>query len=155
MKINIKIKEEMELRDFLKTKGLKLTTQRKKIIEYFFNKNKHVSTEELYEEVKKIVPGVGYATVHRTLNLLASAGLATKRHFENNITLFEPIYKKEHHDHMICISCGKIIEFENYKMEKLQEGVAKEHNFRTISHRLELYGYCEKCNRKRKARREK
>ncbi|TES94540.1 MAG: transcriptional repressor [Candidatus Cloacimonadota bacterium] len=138
----------MDLKDYLKKKGLKLTKQREKIITHFLNKDKHFSAEELYNAMKKRMPGVGYATVYRTLNLLVRAGLATKISFGENITRFEPLHRNEHHDHMVCIGCGKIVEFKHPKIERLQKEVARRYNFYTQSHALELYGYCKKCRKK-------
>ena len=141
--------KEQELKDYLKEKGLRLTHQRENIIKHFCDKNKHYTVEELYEEMKKEMPGIGFATVYRTLQLLVAAGFALERRFKDDVTRFEPLHKNDHHDHMICIECGRIIEFENKKLERLKDGVAKKHNFYILLHKLELYGYCEKCRNKK------
>lgn len=138
----------MNLRKYLKEKGFRLTKQRERIIDYFLKKDKHFSAEELYRAMKRVMPAVGYATVYRTLNLLVSAGLATRSHFSDNISRFEPLHRNEHHDHMICISCGIIVEFEHPKIERLQKEVARKFKFYSVSHKLELYGYCKKCRKK-------
>ena len=120
MKFNINKVVETDLKEYLRKRGLKLTKQREKIAKHFLVKDKHFSVEELYYEMKKITPGIGYTTVYRTLKLLVSAGLAVIRRFSDNITRFEPLLRNEHHDHIICIGCGRIVEFENYRIEKLQ-----------------------------------
>ncbi|TET20500.1 MAG: transcriptional repressor [Candidatus Cloacimonadota bacterium] len=155
MNINIIKRKESELTHYLREKGLRLTQQRKQIIAYFFSKYKHYSVEELYEEIKPQIAGIGLATVYRTMQLLVEAGLALQRRFKDNITRYEPVHKN-HHDHMICLGCGEIIEFGNKKIEAMQEEVAKRHKFVPVSHTLQLYGYCAKCMAKqRRGKREK
>lgn len=148
MKINIIKGTEKKLRLYLKENGMRLTKQRKYIIEYFCAKEGHRTAEELYRELKEEIPDIGFATVYRTLHLLVDAGLATRRRFKDNITVFEITRGKQHHDHMICLGCGKIIEFKNNEIEKLQEMVASEYSFHTKSHSLALYGYCKDCIKK-------
>jgi len=140
---------EIDLKKYLKKKGFKVTTQREKIVERFLKRDRHFSVEELYKEMKRTMPEIGFATVYRTLQLLVAVGLATERRFKDDITRFEPSHKDRHHDHMICLNCGRIIEFENHKIEKLQNDVAEKRNFYIVSHKLELYGYCEECKKKR------
>jgi Fur family ferric uptake transcriptional regulator len=130
---------------YLQDKGLKSTHQRDDIVSYFLQKSKHFTVKELYREVQNIDPKIGYATVHRTLKLLVDAGLATECRFSGGITRFESVKEGEHHDHLVCLKCGKIIEFENDKIEQLQIKVAKEHNFTLADHKCVLYGYCSGC----------
>ena len=132
---------------YLHDKGLKSTRQRDDIVSFFLQKDKHFSVEELYREIQKRDPQIGYATVYRTLKLLVEAGLATECQFSGGVTRFEPVHKGEHHDHLICLKCGKIIEFENDKIEQLQTKVAREHNFKLTNHKCILYGYCSKCKK--------
>lgn len=132
-------------RDYLASQGLKSTTQREIILKEFLRSDAHPSTEELYLRVRKKNPQIGYATVHRTLKLFADCGIATIRNFGDGTTRFESITEDEHHDHLVCSSCGLIIEFEDDQIEKLQQKVAGRHNFLVQDHRLELYGLCEKC----------
>lgn len=132
--------------EFLSRKGLKNTSQRMIILETFIGSDSHFSTEELYLKLRADYPKIGYATVHRTLKLFAECGIAAERHFGDGQTRFEPASDHEHHDHLVCKECGLIIEFEEPQIEKLQEKVAAQHNFTIQTHRLELYGLCEKCN---------
>lgn len=138
--------EKLKLfRRFLADRGLKTTSQREAIVDAFLSVKAHINTEELYRLVSKVNIGIGYATVHRTLKLLKDCGLATERQFGDRYTRYEPTSSLEHHDHIICVSCGEILEFENPRIEKLQEAVAQEKNYRIFRHKLELYGLCPKC----------
>ncbi len=89
---------------------------------------------------------MGLATVYRTLNILCQCGLAQQRHFGDARTLYDNVSNKSHHDHLICTDCGKIVEFENPAIERLQELVAKKNRFSIYSHKLELYGLCARCH---------
>jgi len=126
-------------------RGLKSTRQREVILEEFLGVGSHLSTEELYLRLRRKNPRIGYATVHRTLKLFAECGIAEQRHFGDGQARYEASDLDEHHDHLICISCGKIVEFEDSRIEQLQEEVARQHGFSIERHRLELYGCCESC----------
>lgn len=132
-------------REYLQHKGLKSTRQRELILDEFLKAGSHLSTEDLYLRLRKKHPTIGYATVYRTLKLFAECGIAAECHFSNRETRYEASSGEEHHDHLICTECGVIIEFEDPRIEQLQEKVASEHNFRIANHRLELYGLCAKC----------
>ncbi len=130
---------------YLEGKGLRSTTQRDQILNVFINTGRHLSAEELYLRVMKLHPGIGYATVYRTLKLFAAAGLAEERRFEDGFTRYEYKASGNHHDHLICTQCGLILEFENERIEALQQDVAKKNHFKVQNHKLELYGLCETC----------
>jgi Fur family ferric uptake transcriptional regulator len=117
----------------VKQRGLKSTAQRDDIARVFFEIGHHISAEELYAEVKKISPHVGYATIYRTLRLLKECDLVSE------------VVSERHHDHFICERCGKIIEFQNENLERLQEAVARELNVTLTRHKMELYGLCPEC----------
>ncbi len=129
--------------------GLKATKQRDEILGIFLNSSGHKSIGQIYAQVAKINPKIGYVTVYRTLKLLTRLGLATQRKFADGETRYEPTSEGSHHDHLICLDCGKIIEFEDQALEALQTGIARHHRFKISHHRLELYGRCEECNRKK------
>ena len=139
-----------QLTAFLAGQGLRSTSQRDAILRVFVEAGEHMSAEELYALVKKKNPRIGYATVYRTLKLLAGAGLAEERRFHDGFTRFEYKNTDEHHDHLVCTQCGAIIEFENERIETLQQDVAKRKGFKVHSHRLELYGICAACQAKNK-----
>jgi Fur family ferric uptake transcriptional regulator len=137
-----------KLTEYLTAQGLKSTKQRDRILTVFLSASRHLSAEELYLLVKKTEPGLGYATVYRTLRLFADAGLVHERRFEDGVTRFEYNASEGHHDHLICTRCGNIIEFENEQIEHLQKIVAKRNHFEVHSHKLELYGLCLACQKK-------
>ncbi|MEK6698727.1 MAG: transcriptional repressor [Nitrospirota bacterium] len=139
-----------QLSEYLSGQGLKSTRQRDDVLNAFVSAGRHLSAEELYLLVKKSNPGIGYATVYRTLKLLAEAGLADERRFEDGFTRYEYNASDGHHDHLICTRCGKIIEFENERIEQLQQDVARKNRFKVQSHKLELYGLCSDCQGQRK-----
>lgn len=128
-------------------RALKSTSQRELIVEEFLRCEAHVSVEELHAAVRRRNPKIGYATVYRTLKLLAEAGLAAARQFGDGQTRYElegP--DSPHHDHLICMQCGLILEFENDEIEKLQDTVADRlGGFKIVQHKLELYGLCPKA----------
>jgi len=147
--------KETAFADFIKRKGLKTTRQRNTIVSTFFRMRGHISVEELLNEVKKVNPRIGYATVYRTLHLLVESALVEERRFGDGMARYEGHSDVEHHDHMICLECGEIFEFFNPRLEALQEKLAEENNFRIYRHRLELYGACqdvEGCERRKKNR---
>ena len=111
--------ETRKLQQYLRNKGLKSTQQREVIARTLLGSRRHLSAEELHEQIRRAHPEVGLATVYRTLKLLVEAGLTSERDFGDGITRYEAKTGSEHHDHLICISCGAIIEFENKKIENL------------------------------------
>ncbi|RMD84035.1 MAG: transcriptional repressor [Candidatus Dadabacteria bacterium] len=136
-----------QFREFIRERGLKSTRQRDEIARWFFASKGHLSAEEIYRKVKEISPGIGFSTVYRTMKLLCEAGLVQERHFGDSEALYENV--SSHHDHCICTSCGKIIEFEDDEIERLQEAVAERFDFELQSHRMELYGLCSTCRQAR------
>lgn len=128
----------------LREHGLKLTHQRELIAELFLDQD-HITVDELYQRVAKKDSSIGIITVYRTLKLLCQWELAQERHFGKGKTIYDNVAWKSHHDHLICTKCGRIIEFENFQIEKFQEQVAREHDFRITFHKLELYGICKTC----------
>jgi len=131
------------LKEHLTKHQLKLTRQREQILNVFL-KMEHVTAEQIYRMLARKDPHIGLATIYRTLKLLCDAGLAQERHFGAQ-TQFDNVSHKGHHDHLICTSCGKIVEFENCDIERLQEEVAQRNGFVIQTHKLELYGLCAKC----------
>ena len=135
--------------------GLKATKQREEILNIFLNSSGHKSLAQIYAQVAKTNPKIGYVTVYRTLKLLTQLGLATRRKFEDGETRYEPALEGSHHDHLICLDCGKIIEFEDPTLEALQKGIAQRYRFKISHHLMELYGRCEECHQKKKTGRRK
>ena len=136
------------LQSYMAKKGLRSTAQRRLIVDTFFEGSPHMTIEDLLNEVRSRDRGIGYATVYRTLKLLAESGVASERRFDDGLSRYELADEANtHHDHLICTSCGKIVEFENDKIEELQEAVAKKFGFRLVTHKMELYGICADCRR--------
>ncbi len=137
------------MRAYITKNGMKTSRQRELIAETFFGVDGHLSIDELLERVRVEDPRIGQATVYRTMKLLAKAGLAEVRQFGDGHTRYERAHgdQEEHHDHLICTSCGKIVEFVNPQIESLQARVAKQHGFVVTHHKMELYGTCEDCQR--------
>jgi Fur family ferric uptake transcriptional regulator len=131
----------------LRDRGFKSTAPRDDIARVFFALRRHISAEELYAEVKKINPHVGYATIYRTLKLLKECDLLSERHFDDGQARYE-VAGDHHHDHFICESCGKIVEFEDDAIEQMQESVANKLGVTLHRHKLELYGFCVECRAK-------
>jgi len=143
--------EEQEVfLNHIQKKGLKRTTQRDLILDVFLRTERHLSNEDLYRLVQEEDASVGQTTVYRTLKLLTEAGLAREVRFGDGRTHYEHNYKHEHHDHMICSECGKIIEFYSAELEALQDAMAAKHRFEISQHLLRIIGVCAECRRARK-----
>ena len=131
--------------EFMNKKGLNTTSQRKTIASAFFNLPGHHSLEEFYHYIREEDSSIGQTTVYRTLKLLCEAGLAIETQFSDNITRFEVAIPHHHHDHMVCLKCGKIIEISDPRIEKLQKEIASHNKFQLTGHSHTLYGFCEEC----------
>ena len=144
---------EFPFRRLLKERGLKSTRQRDAIIQLFMESGgDHLSVDELYQRVRQQNPRIGYATVYRTLRLMAESGWASSRQFGDRTARFEHQTEGQHHDHLICLACGKIVEFESERIEELQSHIARKKGFQIFEHKLELYGQCSDCLFKEKVR---
>ncbi len=130
---------------FAAKKGLRSTHQRDIILDVFLSTHEHLSVEELYLKVKISHPGIGQATVYRTLKLFVEAGLAREMTLSDGQTRYEHQLAGEHHDHLICIRCNAIIEFEDETIERLQKEIAQRHGFVLTSHKMQLCGLCPAC----------
>lgn len=148
---------EKALEDFrqrLSVAGLKSTRQRDAIVEAFFRVDRHISVQELHEVVQAENPGIGYATVYRTLKLLVDHGMAKERDFGDGITRFDPLLDKpDQHDHLICVDCREVFEFKDPELEARQEAIANSLGHFLIKRRkMELYATCTDpdCPRRRR-----
>jgi len=120
-------------------KGLRLTDQRKLIAKAMSESEDHPDVDELYQRVNKLDSKISIATVYRTVKLFEEAGIVAKHDFKGNKARYEQT-SEEHHDHLIDINTGKITEFVNDDIEKLQKKVAEKLGYKLVDHRLELYG---------------
>jgi Fur family transcriptional regulator, ferric uptake regulator len=134
------------LDQYLEQHKLKQTQQRRQIVECFLKINAHVDAEELLSKLRQEGLEIGLATVYRTLNLLRDAGLVEEHSFNDGRSVFEVAQPHAHHDHLICLECGIVIEFENSEIEKIQKEIATKYAMTLKSHRLDLYGVCEDTN---------
>lgn len=136
---------------YLAKNSLKQTKQRKVILKVFMNSNEsHLDAETVHRILSKSDASIGLSTVYRSLNLLKDAGILEQHTFADGKAIFELSHPESHHDHLVCVACGHVEEFENDEIEKLQNEVAKKLGFQLTSHRLELFGKCLKkdCPRK-------
>jgi len=126
-------------RQELRKAGLKVTLPRVKILEILeSNRQRHLSAEDIYKELLETGEDIGLATVYRVLTQFETAGLVKRHNFEGGHSVFE-MDEGEHHDHMVCVETGDVIEFMNDEIERLQREIAKEHDFELIDHSLVLY----------------
>jgi len=135
-------------RERLKERGLKLTTQRQAVLDVMVkHEGEHLSSEEIYELVKKNHPDIGLATVYRTLTLLDSMDLVYKLDLDDGCSRYELNKNKEdhRHHHLICMSCGVVEEVEEDLLEVLEEQILKDKKFKVVDHRVKFYGYCKNC----------
>lgn len=136
------------VRDEARRRGVRWTSQRQTILELLANRDDHITAEELHRIVSDQDRTVSPATVYRTVNMLVEMGVVSKRNFGASSASFEWNLTKQHHDHLVCIRCGEILEFENERIEVLQEEIAATYGFSLSHHRLDLYGTCPKCRKK-------
>lgn len=129
----------MQQRQELRKAGLKVTLPRLKIFEILeSDTSRHLSAEDIYRELLEAGEDIGLATVYRVLTQFESSGLVTRHNFEGSSSVFE-LDEGEHHDHMVCVETGDVIEFVNEEIERLQHEIAKKHGFELIDHSLVLY----------------
>ena len=137
-------------KEHLRQQGLKSTAQRDAIARVFFASQRHISVEELYRAVKRVNPGIGYATVYRTVKLLTECGLAVERHFRDGEARYETAGEGGQHDHLLCERCGTIVEFDEPDIDALQAAVASRFGYRFTGRKMELYGICHACQKREK-----
>lgn len=130
----------------LKNAGLKVTAPRVKILHILETAStRHMSAEDIYKLLLEMGDDVGLATVYRVLTQFETAGLVVRHHFEGGHSVFE-LDDGEHHDHLVCVKCGEVVEFVDNTIEERQLAIAKKMNFRMTDHSLYIYGTCAQCN---------
>jgi len=138
------------LKDALKTKGYKLTPQRKAILDVIIeNKGEHLTSEEIYDIVKQTKPEIGLATVYRTLILFEDLDIVYRHNFGDGCGRYElNLSGEEHqHHHLICNSCGKVIEVEIDLLDDLESKIETEYDFDIKDHKLKFFGICSNCKK--------
>jgi Fur family ferric uptake transcriptional regulator len=137
------------LEAYLREHGQKLTGPRETVLDAFLQIERHVTADELFSAARRIDPTIGQATVFRTIKLLAEAGLAREACPDEGARRYEHAFRHAHHDHLICLGCGAVVEFRNLAIEKAQKEIYQAHGYTPSGHRLELQGYCPACARER------
>lgn len=133
---------------YIQENQLKTSKRRDLIFEHILQIPRHFTVDDIYQELIKIDPDIGIATIYRTVRLLVASGLLIEQTFGEKKGWFEiSDIELEHHDHLICTSCGKIIEFQSKAIEDNKQQIASAHRFRIFSYKLEIYGLCSKCQK--------
>ena len=141
------------IQEYMSSRGFKLTRPRRRVGEKLLAVKGHVSADERFDLLRKDKEDVSRATVYRTLSIVSQSGLVDGHDFDGGRRVYEPMVGRAHHDHLFCISCGKVIEFEDDGIERLQEAVVARHRFTPVYHSHKIFGYCENCAPPRGARR--
>jgi Fur family ferric uptake transcriptional regulator len=139
---------ELEIfKDYLRAARLRMTAQRKTVLQTFLKIKGHAEMETVCAAVREADAAIGVATVYRTMSLLAACGLARVHAKTGGKRVFERLYRMAHHDHLVCTRCAEVVEFEHPMIEKLQMQMAARFDFIMQSHRLEIYGICRECKK--------
>ena len=136
------------LRRYLRDHSLPVTHQREAIAAAIFHANAHLSVVDIERSLRERGVAAGKATVYRTLELLVRAGLVQEHDFGEGFKRYEPLVAEGHHEHLICLTCGKVVEFSNDRIERMKQLIADQYGFRHHHHRLEIYGVCRDCQRR-------
>lgn len=128
--------------NYLKKHGLKITNQRLLVAEKIFKEGSHFTVDSLAESLKDRKGEISRATIYRIVSILVESGQLTEHNFSNNVKHYEHIPSKEHHDHIVCMDCGRIDEFVAPNIERLQIQIARDHDYKLSDHSLVLYGKC-------------
>lgn len=142
----------VKFKGYLAHKGLKLTPEREIILKEIFSYHKHFNTEALYEKLRQKGETISLATIYRTLPLLIESDLIRETLRCQGKVSYEHTFGHEHHDHIVCIKCGKVIEFQNSSIKKMRDTLCRKYNFKPVEHRLGIKGYCDKCKKKGKSK---
>ncbi len=134
-------------RQYLKEAGMLYSRQREQILDVFLQTERHSTIGDLHELVKRENPRIGLATVYRTMRIICQAGLARETDFGDGFRRFEHKYRHQHHDHLVCLECGRVIEVISPEIEGLQETLARRHEFVPTSHKMQIFGVCRACER--------
>ena len=137
-----------ELKENLKEKGYKLTPQGRAIVDIIIDKEgQHLTAEEIYDEVKKICPDIGLATVYRTVLLLEEVGVIYKLDLNDGCSRYELVHSDEEHrhHHLVCNKCKKVFEVQDDLLEELEERIEKTYKFKILDHSVKFFGICSEC----------
>lgn len=135
--------------EYLETHGVRHSKKRMQVFNVFIGCEQHLTVIELVELVHKKFPGIGIATVYRTLKLITDSGIAREVEFGDGTVRYEHDYGHDHHDHLVCTKCGTFREINNSVIEAEQQKIVEEHGFTLNKHKMVLYGVCPKCSKKK------
>lgn len=133
------------MESWLKQRGLRTTRERRIILSHAFEHFGHFEAGDLLESLRRHGQRISRATVYRTIAQLVETGLLRRHDTADRRTFYEPCFGREHHEHMLCVRCGRILEFVQHEIERLQDEVCRAHGFRPLSHTLQIRGVCEAC----------
>jgi len=140
------VQNEIEtVRHYFQRHGFKLTPQRQAIVERVFSTHSHFSADDLHDMMRDSGTPVSKATIYRTLSLLAEGRFVEGLRIGEEMKYYEHVLGHEHHDHLICVECHKIVEFRSEAIEELQEEIVREHGFKSLYHSHKIFGYCADC----------
>ena len=143
------IQEAVEtFRGFLRARNLPVTGQREQVAEVLFAAGGHLSVDDVEQALRRRNLHIGKATIYRTLDLLVQSGMIIERDFGEGFRRYERVPGHPHHEHLICMRCGKVIEFSNERLERAKALIADEYGFTHHHHRLEIYGVCRECQQR-------
>ncbi|MCL6621407.1 MAG: transcriptional repressor [Syntrophobacterales bacterium] len=140
--------EEQVFRDFLAQKGRRWTPERQAVLREVFAHHDHFDAEELHRRLRERGLAVSRASVYRTLGLLVESGLVAEVFVEDGHMHYEHVYGHEHHCHLRCLGCRRIIEFRDEALPQVEARLAAAHQFQVTGHKLEVYGWCAACRGK-------
>ena len=138
-------------RRYLREHGLPVTHQREAVAAAVFYADRHVSVPEIELALAQQAEHVGKATVYRTLELLVKAGLLQDHEFGEGFKRYEPLAARGYHEHLICVRCGRVVEFATERVERMSTAIAEEHGYLHHHHRWEIYGECRECRHREAA----
>jgi Fur family ferric uptake transcriptional regulator len=130
---------------YLNSKNLKMTKERKTVLEEVFHSRGHLEAEDLASNLRRKKKGASRATIYRTLDLLVESGIVRRVDLGHGHSHYELVLDHPHHEHMICIKCGRVIEFSDRSIHKALGRLCKKKNFKLTAHRLQVFGYCKEC----------
>ncbi len=136
------------LQKYLKEKGLSFTAARRALLQEIVSSRGHFDADELHETLRARGTTLSAATIYRTLPLFVGSGIIRETLRGRRRSRYEHAWGQEHHDHLQCLACGRIIEFRDDELERLQERVCRRHGFQAVEHRLGIRGYCAACQKK-------
>jgi len=147
------LSEEKTFAACLRSRGMKFTPERRAIVREIAALGRHFGIDELHQRLRR-KHSISLATLYRTIPLLLECGILARATRYRGMVTYEPIYGRAHHHHMVCVECGRIIEFSDEEMEKLQEAICARYDFIPLEHRLGIRGYCSRCAPGKKKRKD-